>query len=67
MFHYGSLKTNRPDCFRRIDLFEKTLVILESHHFRLSARRFALELFDKSVVRRIIFGDESVSDSEMSE
>ncbi|DAA78559.1 TPA_exp: Uncharacterized protein A8136_4535 [Trichophyton benhamiae CBS 112371] len=61
------LKTNRPDCFRRIDLFEKTLVILESHHFRLSARRFALELFDKSVVRRIIFGDESGSDSEMSE
>ncbi|KMQ48858.1 hypothetical protein A7C99_5705 [Trichophyton rubrum] len=61
------LKTNRPECFRRIDLFEKTLVILESHHFRLSARRFALELFDKSVVRRIIFGDESVSDSEMSE
>ncbi|KAM5475566.1 hypothetical protein MauCBS54593_001258 [Microsporum audouinii] len=61
------LKTNRPDCFRRIDLFEKVLVILESHHFRLSARRFALELFDKTVVRRIIFGDDSGSDSEMSE
>ncbi|KAF3491087.1 sterility protein Ste20 [Arthroderma uncinatum] len=62
-------KANRPDCFRRIDLFEKTLVILESHHFRLSARRFALELFDKSVLRRIIFGDDSgsESDSAMSE
>ncbi|KAK2879327.1 hypothetical protein FQN49_000990 [Arthroderma sp. PD_2] len=57
-------KANRPDCFRHIDLFEKTLVILESHHFRLSARRFALELFDKSVLRRIIFGDDSGSDSD---
>ncbi|EEQ92166.1 hypothetical protein RJZ56_003444 [Blastomyces dermatitidis] len=52
-----SLKTKKPEYFLRIPLFQKTLILLESHHFRLPARRFALDLFDKSVLRRVVRGD----------
>lgn len=61
-----SLKSKQPDCFHQPHLFRKTLSILESHHFRLPARRFALDLFDKSVMRRIVLEDDSDSDSEAS-
>ncbi|PLN79714.1 protein required for meiosis [Aspergillus taichungensis] len=57
-----SMKSKRPDRFHQPHLFRKTLGILESHHFRLPARRFALDLFDKSVMRRIVLEDESGSD-----
>lgn len=56
------MKSKRPDRFHQPHLFRKTLGILESHHFRLPARRFALDLFDKSVMRRIVLEDESGSD-----
>ena len=35
------------------------MAILESHSFRLPVRRFAIDLFDKSVMRRIVLDDES--------
>ncbi|EAU38282.1 conserved hypothetical protein [Aspergillus terreus NIH2624] len=59
-----SIKSKQPEHFRQPHLFRKTLSILESHHFRLPARRFALDLFDKSVMRRIVLEDESESDSD---
>lgn len=62
-YHY-SLKTKHPDYFRQVDLFRKTLTILESQHFRLPARRFALDLFDKSVMRQVVLEEDSCSDSD---
>lgn len=59
-----SLKTKYPDRFRSVDLFRKTLTILESHHFRLQARRFALDLFDKTVMRRVVLEEDSGSESD---
>ncbi|KAH8691216.1 putative cytosolic regulator pianissimo [Talaromyces proteolyticus] len=59
-----ALKTKYPDRFHQVDLFQKTLTILESHHFRLPARRFALDLFDKSVMRRVVLEEDSCSDSD---
>ncbi|KAL1986846.1 hypothetical protein VTN96DRAFT_5499 [Rasamsonia emersonii] len=59
-----SLKAKHPDYFRQVDLFRKTLTILESQHFRLPARRFALDLFDKSVMRRVVLEEDSCSDSD---
>jgi hypothetical protein len=59
-----SMKSKQPERFHQPHLFRKTLSILESHHFRLPARRFALDLFDKSVMRRIVMEDECDSDSE---
>ncbi|PWY73672.1 cytosolic regulator pianissimo [Aspergillus heteromorphus CBS 117.55] len=61
-----SLKSKQPDRFHQPHLFRKTLSILEGHHFRLPARRFALDLFDKSVMRRIVLEDDSDSDSDAS-
>ncbi|KAL4871897.1 hypothetical protein BDV12DRAFT_163315 [Aspergillus spectabilis] len=59
-----SIKTKQPERFHQPHLFRKTLSILESHHFRLPARRFALDLFDKSVMRRVVIDEGSDSDSE---
>ncbi|WEW59098.1 hypothetical protein PRK78_004567 [Emydomyces testavorans] len=59
-----SIRTKYPEQFRQPELFRKALVILESHHFRLPARRFALDLFDKSVMRRIVLEDDSEVDSD---
>lgn len=64
--HLCSLKTKHPECFRQVALFRKTLMILESHHYRLPARRFALDLFDKSVMRRVVLEEDTDSDSDSS-
>ncbi|OQD81832.1 hypothetical protein PENANT_c025G05566 [Penicillium antarcticum] len=60
------LKSKQPERFHQAHLFRKTLCILESHHFRLPARRFALDLFDKRVLRRIVLDEDSDSDSDSS-
>ena len=62
----SSIKSKQPERFHQVHLFRKSLCILESHHFRLPARRFALDLFDKSVMRRIVLEDDSESDSDSS-
>ncbi|KAL2872473.1 putative cytosolic regulator Pianissimo [Aspergillus lucknowensis] len=62
-----SIKSKQPERFHQPPLFRKTLSILESHHFRLPARRFALDLFDKSVLRHIVISEEeSDTDSDAS-
>ncbi|KAJ5485179.1 hypothetical protein N7539_005167 [Penicillium diatomitis] len=60
------LKSKQPERFHQVQLFRKALFILESHHYRLPARRFALDLFDKSVMRRIVLEEDSESDSDSS-
>jgi hypothetical protein len=59
-----SIKSKDPERFHQPHLFTKTLSIIESHHFRLPARRFALDLFDKSVMRRVVLGEQPQSDSD---
>ncbi|KAL4998013.1 Rapamycin-insensitive companion of mTOR, N-term-domain-containing protein [Aspergillus recurvatus] len=59
-----SIKSKDPERFHQVHLFTKTLSIIESHHFRLPARRFALDLFDKSVMRRVVLDEQSQSDSD---
>ncbi|KAL1976877.1 hypothetical protein VTN31DRAFT_3159 [Thermomyces dupontii] len=59
-----NIKARHPEHFRQVTLFQKTLLILESHHFRLPARRFALDLFDKSVLRQYVLDEDSFSYSE---
>ncbi|KAL1953204.1 hypothetical protein VTO42DRAFT_3410 [Malbranchea cinnamomea] len=65
------IKAKRPEYFRQIHIFRKVLVILENHHLKFPARRFALDLFEKEVLRRLVLGEEesgeetnSMSDSE---
>lgn len=42
-------------------LFHKVMQILSHHHYRLPACRFVIDLFDKSVMRKIVL-DENDSD-----
>lgn len=53
-----SLKAREPGHFADTRMFRKTLVILESHHYRLQARHYILNLFNKGMMRRIIFDEE---------
>jgi rapamycin-insensitive companion of mTOR len=47
-------------------MFHKVMQVLEAHHFRLPACRFVLDLFDKSVLQRIVLDEEEESGSEES-
>ncbi|KAH6684264.1 Rapamycin-insensitive companion of mTOR, N-term-domain-containing protein [Halenospora varia] len=53
------IKTKNVPNFRQPALFKKVMTLLESHHFRLTVRRFVIELFERSVLRRIVFEEES--------
>ncbi|KAH9215700.1 Rapamycin-insensitive companion of mTOR, N-term-domain-containing protein [Leptodontidium sp. 2 PMI_412] len=58
------IKAKRVPGFRSPALFKKIMTLLESHHFRLGVRHFVAELFDRSVLRRIVF-EEDISDEEL--
>lgn len=58
-------KTKAPG-FKSPILFKKIMVLLESHHFRLGVRHFVAELFDRSVLRRIVF-EEDIEEKEEEE
>ncbi|CAK7203934.1 hypothetical protein SEUCBS139899_006684 [Sporothrix eucalyptigena] len=56
------------EAFSQPRLFRKVLSLLECRHYRLPIRRMILDLFDKSVLRSIVFEeDESESESEEEE
>jgi hypothetical protein len=59
------IKAKKVPGFKQPALFKKIMTLLESHHFRLGVRHFVAELFDRSVLRRIVFGEEN-SDDEMN-
>ncbi|KPI41008.1 Protein ste16 [Cyphellophora attinorum] len=59
------LRHKHPQAFMDVGLFRKTLVLLESHHYRLLARQHILDLFDKSVMRRLVLDEDA--DSEETE
>lgn len=54
------------DNFKRPQLFRKVMILLESRHFRLTVRRFVIDLFEKGVMRQIVLEEES-SDEDVSE
>ncbi len=58
------LKMKNNDHFKQITMFQKTLTILESHHFALTARQYVLDLFDKGVMRRIVLEEEAEEETE---
>ncbi|EXJ91254.1 hypothetical protein A1O1_04364 [Capronia coronata CBS 617.96] len=59
-----SLKVKAPSHFADTQLFRKTLVILESHHYRLQARHYILNLFSKGMMRQIILDEELGEETE---
>jgi rapamycin-insensitive companion of mTOR len=51
--------------FRQPKLFRQILSLLENHHYRLGDRHMIIELFDKSVLRHIVYGDEDEDGDEL--
>ncbi|KAH0542832.1 hypothetical protein FGG08_002786 [Glutinoglossum americanum] len=58
------LKAKKLANFKDPRLFRKVMTMLECHHYRLPARRFLIDLFDKSVMRQIVLCEESDSETE---
>lgn len=60
-----AIKVASPDLFHSMSLFHKVMDILKNHNIRLPARRFILDTFDKSVLRRIVLDDDSDNEPDM--
>jgi len=53
--------------FRSVGLFKKAMGLLASHAYRIPQYRFVIDLFDKSVLRRIVLeGDDGEEDLTMA-
>lgn len=52
------IKTKAPELFSSVALFRKIMLILEKHNFRLPVRRFLIDLFDKTIMRRIVLEED---------
>jgi len=61
------LKTRKSPGFSECSLFKKVLILLECHQFRLNIRRFAIDLFDKSIMRQIVLDEESSDENSASD
>lgn len=61
-----SIKTKSPEHFTSVSLFRKVSEVLGGHSFRLPVRRFVIDAFDKSVLRRVVLDYDSGNDSDTS-
>ncbi|RDL34990.1 HR1 repeat-containing protein [Venustampulla echinocandica] len=59
MAELSQIKLKKTPNFKQSALFKKVMTLLEAHHFRLTVRRFVIELFDRNVLRRIVFEEDS--------
>ncbi|TQN75124.1 Target of rapamycin complex 2 subunit ste20, partial [Colletotrichum shisoi] len=53
------IRQHKVPGFRCPKMFKRVMTMLEYNHYRLPIRRMVLEMFDKSVLRRIVFGEDS--------
>ncbi|KAH7037790.1 Rapamycin-insensitive companion of mTOR, N-term-domain-containing protein [Microdochium trichocladiopsis] len=62
----AQMRGKKDMAFRQPVLFRRVLAFLETHHYRLPDRHLVIELFDKNVLRRIVYGDDSDEEVESS-
>ena len=60
------LKQRKPLAFQSTDFFKEVMGLMEWNHYRLGVRRVVIDLFDKSVMRHIVFEDEESESSAES-
>ncbi|QUC23647.1 uncharacterized protein UV8b_07888 [Ustilaginoidea virens] len=60
------LKERKPNAFRSTEFFKKVMGLMEWNHYRLGIRRLVIDLFEKNVMRQIVFGEEDGESSEAS-
>lgn len=58
------LKQRKPSAFRSQDFFKQVMALMEWNHYRLGVRRMVIDLFEKNVMRQIVFGEEESESSE---
>ena len=52
------IKSRAPELFSSVALFRQVMLILERHNFRLPVRQFLIDLFDKTIMRRIVLEED---------
>ena len=52
------IKSNAPEFFSSVALFRKIMGVLEKHNFHLQVRRFLIDLFDRTLMRRMVLEEE---------
>ncbi|KAJ1335496.1 rapamycin-insensitive companion of mTOR [Microdochium nivale] len=63
----SQMRGKKDAAFRQPALFRRVLAFLETHHYRLPDRHLVIELFDKNVLRRIIYDEDSEEEEEEEE
>jgi hypothetical protein len=58
------LRHQKAHGFRQPAMFRRVLGLLESRHYKLVDRHLIMELFDKDVLRHIIYGEDSSDEEE---
>ncbi|KAL2760914.1 hypothetical protein ACRALDRAFT_1078558 [Sodiomyces alcalophilus JCM 7366] len=58
------IKQNNAAGFSNPKLFKRVMAMLEYNHYRLPIRRMVIELFDKSVLRSIVFEEDGDDDKD---
>ncbi|KJZ76236.1 hypothetical protein HIM_04318 [Hirsutella minnesotensis 3608] len=61
------LKQRKPKAFRSTDFFKKVMGLMEWNHYRLGVRRLVIDLFEKNVMRQIVFGEDEGECGEVAE
>ena len=57
-------KARKAEGFQSPVLFRKAMVLLASHAYRIPQYRFVIDLWDKSVLRRIVLEDDESGDED---
>ncbi|KHJ32007.1 putative cytosolic regulator pianissimo [Erysiphe necator] len=64
MMELMQFKIKKSPGLRQPAMFKKVMVLLESHHYRLGVRHFVAELFDRSILKKIILEGEEFDQAE---
>ncbi|RFU77456.1 cytosolic regulator pianissimo [Trichoderma arundinaceum] len=58
------IKARKPMAFRSAEFFKTVMGLMEWNHYRLGVRRMVIDLFEKTVMRQIVFDEEDSDSSE---
>ena len=58
------IKAKAPELFSSVALFRKAMLVLERPNFRLPVRRFLIDQFDKTIMRRMVLEEDYGTDSD---
>ncbi|MCJ1306659.1 hypothetical protein MMC25_000302 [Agyrium rufum] len=58
-----AIKVKKPELFRSPALFQRVVLELGQHNYRLLVRRYVLDMFEKDIMRRIALDESSEEES----